>query len=100
MAFSLVAITGCLDDMTPSPNRNDPRISKKSSYKLNPLSGSAIRLELNPGVRISSSWGRGEGNEAYFQAHVTVMIHNGKLGQNLQLGKHQEKITFIIKACT
>lgn len=41
----------------------------------------------------------GEGREKWspFHAHVTVMIHNGNLGQNLQLGKHQEKITFIIK---
>ena len=43
--------------------------------------------------------GEGRGNNL-FQAHVTVMTHDGNLGQHLQLGKHQEKITFIIKTCT
>lgn len=42
----------------------------------------------------------GRGKWSLFLAHVIVMIHNGNLGQNLQLGKHQEKITFIIGACT
>lgn len=44
--------------------------------------------------------GVGRGKRNLLQAHVTVMIHSGNLGQNLQLGKHQEKITFIIKTCT
>lgn len=84
--------------MTPSVNKKkdfkEELVQVKSSLQFSEKVGAKSRGES------LQQLGEGRGKWSLFQAHVTVMIHNGNLGQNLQLGKHQEKKTFIIKACT
>lgn len=81
-------ITGCLNGM-PSVNKK-----KKKDFKEELTQVKSILFNLCNKVEATSrsenlqQLGEARGKGSLFQAHVTVMIHNGNLGQNLQLGKH------------